>query len=481
MPAGSGDAKLYHLSWRANGDNLDVALAVNRALAVGARAWRLRAREVPFDAGDYLLELTERAQAAIRGLGLKIVRWDGKVPGSAQALNAAAALLFAGTASRFPYFAYYSLCLLRLGVAYTPCDGAALSSGALDNANLLILPGGFSTWGLDNAEDVVGADARVRAFLAEGGTAMGSCGGAYYLSAGRPAWTGTAQAKPLYTHEYLQSGVGVTTLEMREGPLALGCPPTMEVPYYHGPIYDLLGPDIEVAATFRELALSGGLAIDNPLDRDTFQRDMAGKPAILLAAGNRGRAVLFSPHPEMGDLVRKYMALDGYVRHYLPIRGFDTMRDTLRHYRISDSSSFRLVQNAIDELMTTARASAPVAEHGDNDAADGDIVELCRRQADALPDFGAGGEGDLLRDVAVRVCARIDAASTKASVAVAATGKPTGLRASWRHLVATMSEHFGAATGRTPAQQLMELELSVALVENWTRAAELDLAMAGQE
>ena len=256
---------------------------------------------------------------------------------------------------------------------------------------------------------MVGADDRVRAFLSEGGTAMGSCGGAYYLSAGRPAWTGTAQAKPLYTHEYLQSGVGVTTLEMREGPLALGCPPTMEVPYYHGPIYDVLGPDIEVAATFRELALSGGLAIDNPLDRETFRRDMAGKPAILLASGNRGRAVLFSPHPEMGDLVRKYMALDGYVRHYLPIRGFDTMRDTLRHYRISDSPSFRLVQNAIDELMTTARAPARVAERGGNDAVDGDIVELCRRQANALPDFGAGEEGDLLRDVAARVCARCTA------------------------------------------------------------------------
>lgn len=482
MPAASGAAKLCHLSWRANGDNLDVALAVNRALAAGARAWRLRAREVAFDAGDYLLELTARGQAAIGRLGVKTVPWEGRIPGGAQPLNAAAALLFAGTASRFPYFAYYSLCLLRLGVAYTPCDGAALSSGALDNANLLILPGGFSTWGLDNAEDVVGADARVRAFLAEGGTAIGSCGGAYYLSAGRPGWTGTAQAKPLYTHEYLQSGVGVTTLEMREGPLALGCPPTMEVPYYHGPIYDLLGPDIEVAATFRELALSGGLAIDNPLDHDTFRRDMAGKPAILLAAGTRGRAVLFSPHPEMGDLVRKYMALDGYVRHYLPIRGFGTMRDTLRHYRISDSPSFRLVQNAIDELMTTARRSpAPVAVRSGNAAADGDIVELCRREADALPDFGAGGEGDLLRDVAARVCARIDAASARVTVAVAAAGKPPGLRASWRHLAATMTEHFDATPGRTPAQQLMELELSVALVENWTRAAGLDLAMAGQE
>ena len=83
MPAGNGAAKLWHLSWRANGDNLDVALAVNRALAVGARAWRLRAREVPFDAGDYLLELTARGQAAIGRLGLKTVPWEGRVPGGA--------------------------------------------------------------------------------------------------------------------------------------------------------------------------------------------------------------------------------------------------------------------------------------------------------------------------------------------------------------------------------------------------------------
>ena len=191
--------------------------------------------------------------------------------------------------------------------------------------------------------------------------------------------------------------------------------------------------------------------------------------------------MLFSPHPEMGDLVRKYMALDGYVRHYLPIRGFGTMRDTLRHYRISDSPSFRLVQNAIDELMTTARARAGTRCRADgNAAADGDIVALCRREADALPDFGAGEEGDLLRDVAARVCARIDPAGTRAAAAVDAGRKTRrDCAPSWRHLAATMTEHFGAAPVRTPAQQLMELELSVALVENWTRAAELDLAMAG--
>jgi hypothetical protein len=243
-------------------------------------------------------------------------------------------------------------------------------------------------------------------------------------------------------------------------------------------------PGIDVAATFRELTLPGRLAIDNPLDREKFQRDMAGKPAVLLATGNRGRAVLFSPHPEMGDLLRKYTALDGYVRHYLPIRGIGTMRDTLRHYRICDAPSFRLVQNAIDELMTMTpmrmsapRSSRPVPELRGN-AADGDVVALCRDQVDALPDFGGGDEGDLLRDVATRVCARIDPIGERIARALARMGELGTLRGSWNHLAATMAEHLDAASQRPPAQQLMELELSVALVECWTRVAELDGALA---
>ena len=483
MPHAHGGAKLYHLGWRANGDSFDVALAVNRILAAGAHAWRVRATSNQLDAGDYLIELTASQRAAIAGQGLKSAAWEAAIPREAQALNAAVPLLFAGTASRFPYYAYYALCLLRLGLAYRPCDGATLSRGALNHANLLVLPGGFSNWGIDDAESVQGADARVRDFLAQGGAAIGSCGGAYYLSMGRPGWTGTAQAKPLYTHEYLQSGVGVVTLEMRKGPLALGCPPTMEVPYYHGPIYDLVGPDIDVAATFRELALPGRLAIDNPLDRDKFERDMAGNAAILLATGNRGRAVLFSPHPEMGDLIRKYIALDGYVRHYLPIRGVGTMRDTLRHYRICDSPSFRLVQNAIDELMTMAPAKPAAAASAKAVASargGADIIKLCRRQVDALPHLGAGDEGDLLRDVATRAAARIDPISERVTDAMKHAGELSALGASWNHLAATIEDHIGTATDRTPAQQLMELELSIALVECWTRVAEFDLALASR-
>ena len=43
-----------------------------------------------------------------------------------------------------------------------------------------------------------------------------------------------------------------------------------------------------------------------------------------------------------------------------------------------------------------------------------------------------------------------------------------------------MKEHLDTSTERSPVQQLMELELSVGLVECWTRVADWDLALAGR-
>jgi hypothetical protein len=108
MPAASGAGKPHRLSWRANGDNLDVALAVNRVLSAGGRAWRLRAGDASFDAGDYLLELTARQHAAIARLGLVPTPATESLPAAAERLAVPAVLVFAGAASAFPYFAYYS-------------------------------------------------------------------------------------------------------------------------------------------------------------------------------------------------------------------------------------------------------------------------------------------------------------------------------------------------------------------------------------
>jgi hypothetical protein len=476
-PAG---AHLVHLGWRANGDGFDVALAVNRLLATGARAWWIARAHGDVEAGDYLVEVGRAQEAAVASLGVERASWERDVPSDARALAVPAVRLFAGNASQFPYFAYYTLCLLRLGIDYVPCDGAALAQGTLDDANLLILPGGFATWGIDAAEDTHGADARVRAFLQDGGAAIGSCGGAYYLSAGRPGWTGTANAKPLYTHEYLQSGVGIVTIALREGPLALGCPPTMEVPHYHGPIYDALGDGIDVAATFHSLSLPGRLAIDNPLDAPRFEREMKDRPAILHASGARGRAVLFSPHPEMGDLIRKYIALDGYVRRYLPIRGAATMRDTLRHYRVTDAPSFRLVLNAVHALasdeprrMIEHHAKSASSERAGLDAGP---LNACRRWLDALPDLAAGDEGDLERGVATSVAERLDSIVPCFARLAADTQGLERLVPSWRHFADAVARH--ASADATVAQRLMEIELVVSIAECWTRAAEFDRALA---
>ena len=485
MPASASAHRIVHLGRRANGDGFDVALAVNRLLASGARAWWLAGARDAAEAGDYLVEVSPAQQEAVARFGVALERWHVDVPGDAAPLGRPAVRLFAGTASKYPYFAYYALCLLRLGIDYVACDGASLAHGALDDANLLILPGGFATWGIDAAEDAPGADARVRAFLQSGGAAIGSCGGAFYLSAGRPGWTATANAKPLYTHEYLQSGVAVVTIALRKGPLAHGCPPTMEVPYYHGPIYDALGEGIGVAATFDSFALPGRLAIDNPLDRERFEREMQGKPAILVADGARGRAVLFSPHPEMGDLIRKYIALDGYVRRYLPIRGAETMRDTLRHYRVTDAPSFRLVLNAVHALVRNGGAdhSRAGAATSRTPVADTTLdlapLQACRRALDALPDFGNGDEGDLVRDLAARISSRLETVTPRFTLLARDASHFDRLVPAWQHVCEAIAKHRLAA-GATAAQRLMEADLAVSLIECWTRAAEFDRALAAR-
>lgn len=469
---------MHLLSWRAYGDGFDVALAVNRLLTAGAEVWWLTAPAASAEAGDYLVNGSAAMLDGVRPLGLAFSPFEGKIPPGARRLTAPAVALFTGDATGYPYWGYYALCLLRLGLPYMPVDGHAIAAGALDQANLFVIPGGFATWGLDAAESAPGADAQVRQFLDRGGTAIGSCGGAFYLSAGRPGWTGTASAKPRFTHEYLQSGVGIVDVALKPGPLSLGLPPTIDMPYYHGPLYEELGDGIEVAGTFKRLVSPGRLGIDNPLDEAKFAATMAERPAILRAAGPRGRAVLFSPHPEMGDLLRKYITLDGYARKYLPIRGFPVLRDTMRHYRTVDSPSFRLVLNAVHDLVavTPSRARTSVAQ---NIPSAKGIAASLRSQ---LARRGAADDllSPLVEDVARSLAARLDRAGAALDCAADRLTQEDvrGLGLVWAHAAGAIEAAAHSNAEKTLGQMLMEVELGVCLMETWTRAATVDAAPA---
>jgi len=481
---------MWHLSWRANGDGFDVGLLANRALARGARVLWLEQPAGAAEAGDYLVDGLATLPAAAAAIGVSVSRWDGAAPPGALPLARPCLSLFTGDASAYPYFAYYSLSLARLGLAYGAADGRAIAAGALDDANLFVIPGGFATWGFDQAEGAPGADARVRAFLAGGGGAVGSCGGAFYLSAGRPGWTRSVDAVPRYTHEYLSTGVGLVSVDLAPSRLTLGCPSTMEIPYYHGPVYEDVPAPAQVLGRFRDLRFSGRLGIENPLDPELFEREMRGRPAVIESHGGRGRAVLFSPHPEMGDLLRKYLALDGYVRRYLPIRGRKVMDETLSYYRALDAPCLRLVLNAVHALATDP---LPAAEPGTAPPASARLRDGVAALRDALagsiatlgiPDDD-GFEG-LVHDIARRLDAdlapSLDALAPLLERLGGGDGWSAQILASWAHVAdhATRALHAERGSNHPLAQRLLGIELAIRLAQAWRLLARADLACTGR-
>jgi len=67
-----------HLSWRRNGDNLDVALAVNRLLAHNHPVWWCLKLAGTVEAGDYLLEGPSGLAERLSALNVSTVRWSGR-------------------------------------------------------------------------------------------------------------------------------------------------------------------------------------------------------------------------------------------------------------------------------------------------------------------------------------------------------------------------------------------------------------------
>lgn len=472
---------LFHIAWRHNLDGLDVALAVNRLMARGARVRWLGTSSGAGEQGDYLCELDNGLADRLARFGIVARPWSETIPDQAIGLAYPRIALFAGSDSGYPDFAYYAMALARLGFDFSLVDAASIVAGALHECDLVILPAGFAPWGLDAAEQVEGADAQLRVFLAGRGAAIGSGGGAFYLSAGRPGWIGTARALPYYSHEYLRTGVGVVSLRLGLDSIAFGCPPTLEMPYFHGPVYDVVDRAVSSAATFERLVMPGRLFVANPLDEEMFAREMAGHSAILRTEGRRGRAVLFSADPEMGDLIRKYIAFDSYIARYLPVRGEAVMADTLRHYRVLDSPSFRLILNAIHSLMLRTRPAGPpprIARALPEKRTPGLVAAIDRSLAQLTVPDGDPRIG-LIEMLRSDLRTRLDGAPARLAAAQAALSPTDGAAAAIRRLWvecerAAEPVAHSAEVSRPPAEALAEVETALALVEAWCRLAEAE-------
>ena len=472
---------LLHLAWRQNRDDYDLAVAANRLASRGAHLWWLGASGPLHEQGDYLCELDAHYVDRLDGFGIVAEAWDEEMPDDAVAIAHPRIALVAGAAASCPFFAYWAMALARLGFDFQLVDGTAIAKGALSGFDLLVLPTEFPVWGLDAAEGVSGADAAVRDFLAGDGVAIGSGGGAFYLSSGRPGWSNAALARPIYTHEYLSTGVGLVSLRLGPDSIGFGCPPTVEMPYYHGPVFAELDRAVSAAASFDRLVMPGHLFVANPLDDEFFRREMEGHTAIIRAESRRGRAVLFSANPEMGDLVRKYIAFDGYAAHYLPIRGEAAMADTLRHYRPLDPPSWRLILNAVHSLMLRFEPPAampavvvppqPLPPKTRLTVA----LDTALRRLSIPEDAPLSALAGVLRD---GLRARIKPLRERLKVvetAFSALDPPApGIRYLWAGCEeAALGAIADAATSDRPLpERLAELETALVLAEAWCRLAE---------
>ncbi|WP_233838852.1 BPL-N domain-containing protein [Paraburkholderia sp. ZP32-5] len=452
----------------------------HRAAAHGFAA-HLAPDAVTLDSGlaDALPELglTARAQAqaqagAARGQRLRHLR----------------VLIYADAAVGYPYHAYYAHALWSLGIEHRRVTAAEIVAGALDHTDLLIMPGGFATWGLDRAENVAGVDAAIARFIDEGGAYIGSCGGAFYLSSGRPGWLGLIPRKPLYSHEYLQPGVGLVNVDLAAGhALCAGLPDRIELPYYHGPIFAAASDDgCDAPALFGGLVMPSRLFIDNPIDAAHYRAAQQGQVAIIATRAQGRRVVLFSPHPEMGEFLRQGMATDHYVRHFLPIRGDKVMEQTLRFYEREDCIAFRLILNAVTYLDIHARDARPEADADSQHASAAGIDYARWQQIDQA-----------WRTAAVRVAKHI-AETEEPEFAELLDNELTRRRDEWDELNAWWSRPSNDATpaiaaelmnvlteaipswahsGQRPVEQLTLLELPLRLASACKRIAEHDRAI----
>ncbi|HEU0217772.1 MAG TPA: hypothetical protein VFQ90_14035 [Stellaceae bacterium] len=472
---------LLHLAWRRNLDGFDLALAANRLASRGAPLWWLGASGPEHEQGDYLCEVAPHYAERLAAFGVTATSWEDPLPEEAVAVAHPRIALFSGGGTPNAFFVYYAIALARLGFDFELVDGNAIIDGALTRLDLLVLPSEFPVWGLDAAEGVGGADAAVRDFLAEGGVAIGSGGGAFYLSTGRPGWSNVALARPVYTHEYLRTGVGVVSLRLGADSIAFGCPPTVEMPYYHGPVFAELDRAVSAAGTFDRLVMPGHLFVANPLDDGFFHREMAGHTAIIRAESRRGRAVLFSANPEMGDVVRKYIALEGYAARYLAIGGEAAMAEMLRHYRPLDPPCWRLILNAIHSLMLRfeppgAMPAAPVPPQPPEPE-----QRLTALLDDALRSFKNADDtplAELVGGVREEMRGRVGPLRERLRVlesAFAMLDPPApGIRYLWAGCEAAVLAMVKDATGgnRPVAERLATFETALALAEAWCRLAE---------
>ncbi|MGE5631084.1 MAG: BPL-N domain-containing protein [Caulobacteraceae bacterium] len=217
------------------------------------------------------------------------------------------------------------------GFTHSYISDKDIREGKLTNFNILLVPGspdagecyyaGLGDRGYD----------QIRSFVANHGHYLGICGGAYLpltsYNKKNPYWLNIVDATDNEDLDYWRSGSGFVRcrIDNDQHPIfssvALGSSSTMNLVYWEGPSITITGNNVKPLAHFESLLASGKDPLKphwdmldntmaaqavknwyNSLTPELFDKLMRSKCAFAEGEYHGHKLLLYSPHPEMGNI-----------------------------------------------------------------------------------------------------------------------------------------------------------------------------------
>ena len=217
-------------------------------------------------------------------------------PGSAFARTGADPLriaVFTGNGARNTgAFRWLEIATLAENASAVPVDGASIRAGALDAADVIVMPGGRATLEANDLGDE--GRAKLKDFIRNGGCYIGTCAGCYLLMEST-----SKERKYLSILPYKDGASGgradlPVDFNEKAHELAGIKPGRFDVRYAGGPVPVPTGRDtgdskFEVVATY-----AGGTG---KMPRKSFP----GRPAAFAGTYGKGRIFVFTVHPEADE------------------------------------------------------------------------------------------------------------------------------------------------------------------------------------
>ena len=196
-------------------------------------------------------------------------------------------------------FRWLELTSRAKNVVATPIDGAAVRDGALDKADVLVMPGGSS---VEEAKSLgpEGCE-KVKAFVKGGGRYVGTCAGCCLLMEPSKGHPNMLHMIPFKFGPSGGKADMMVAFNRRAGELAGMRKHATRIRYSEGPVplpsIPVKDADVEVVATYNsDINASGGKA----------RSSMAGQAAAIAGTYGKGRLFVLAVHPE-------YDANDHYI------------------------------------------------------------------------------------------------------------------------------------------------------------------------